>query len=166
MVDNIQLAACVGASLLARGESVCTAESCTGGLIASALTEVSGSSAWFGYGVVTYSNDAKQRLLGAQSAALQEHGAVSEAVVRQMVAGACRLSGADWAVAVSGVAGPSGGTPEKPVGTVWFALQGPDGRAEAFVRHFSGDRYQVRQQTVTTALQALLDRLTSDVAQA
>ena len=166
MVDNIQLAARVGASLLARGESVSTAESCTGGLIASALTEVSGSSAWFGYGVVTYSNDAKQRLLGVQSAALQEHGAVSEAVVRQMVAGACRLSGADWAVAVSGVAGPSGGTPEKPVGMVWFALQGPDGRAEAFVRHFSGDRYQVRQQTVTTALQALLDRLTSDVAQA
>ena len=155
------LAAQLGQLLLARGETVATAESCTGGMIAAALTDIAGSSAWFGYGLVSYSNEAKQDLLGVGAATLADHGAVSEAVVRQMAAGARKRAAADWAVAVSGIAGPGGGSPAKPVGTVWLALAGPDGLSQAFVCHFAGDRAAVRQQTVLTALDRLL-RLIED----
>lgn len=151
------LAQRLGQQLQARAQSVATAESCTGGLMSGALTTVPGSSAWFGFGFVTYSNEAKQQLLGVASETLQRHGAVSEATVREMARGACRAAGADWAVAVSGVAGPGGGSADKPVGTVWFGLVGPDGD-EAFVCHFDGDRDAVRGQTVLTALQRLLAR--------
>ncbi|BEV71279.1 MULTISPECIES: CinA family protein [unclassified Paludibacterium] len=151
------LAQRLGLQLQARAQCVATAESCTGGLISGALTAVPGSSAWFGFGFVTYSNEAKQQLLGVDGDTLRCHGAVSEATVRQMARGACRAAKADWAVAVSGVAGPGGGSADKPVGTVWFGLAGPDGD-EAFVCHFDGDRDEVRGQTVLMALQRLLAR--------
>ncbi|WP_293762770.1 nicotinamide-nucleotide amidohydrolase family protein [uncultured Aquitalea sp.] len=152
----LNLAREVGARLAARGEWLATAESCTGGLIAAAVTEIAGSSGWFGYGFVTYSNEAKQDLLCVPAASLGLHGAVSEHVVREMAAGACRRAGAQWSVAVSGIAGPGGGSEAKPVGTVWFGLCGPDGLAQAFVRHFDGDRGAVRQQTAIEALTVLL----------
>ncbi|MGR2678853.1 CinA family protein [Chromobacterium haemolyticum] len=155
MKESLELARRLGERLLAAGESVAAAESCTGGMIAAALTDIAGSSAWFGYGVVTYSNEAKQGLLKVEDSALREHGAVSEAVVRQMAAGVQSLSGADWSVAVSGVAGPGGGTAAKPVGLVWFGIAGPDGWNEAFSCRFDGDRGQVRTQTVMRALQRL-----------
>ncbi|HEY9101890.1 nicotinamide-nucleotide amidohydrolase family protein, partial [Chitinimonas sp.] len=116
------LAEQLGKALLARGWRVTAAESCTGGGIASAITDIAGSSGWFDMGWVTYSNEAKQRLLGVAPTTLAEHGAVSEPVVREMALGALQAAGADLAVAVSGVAGPSGGTPAKPVGTVCLAI--------------------------------------------
>lgn len=139
---------------------VTTAESCTGGGVASAITEVAGSSGWFEVGYVTYSNRHKHRLLGVDKATLAEHGAVSEAVVRAMVDGALNASGADYGIAISGIAGPSGGSAEKPVGTVWFAWQGPLG-SDAACRHFDGDRRAVRDQAVEFSLQQLL-HLTSE----
>jgi len=141
------------------GKFVATAESCTGGWIAKTLTDLPGSSDWFAYGIVSYSNPAKQELLGVSPVTLVNHGAVSEAVVREMAEGALKRGEADVSVAVSGVAGPSGGTPDKPVGTVWFAWARIDGagllsRAE---RHrFEGDREAVRRKTVAVALEGLL----------
>ncbi len=148
--------------LLAAGKTVSTAESCTGGWIAKSLTDNSGSSGCFAYGMVSYSNGAKESLLGVNSATLEEHGAVSETTVREMVDGALRLSGADYAAAVSGVAGPDGGSEEKPVGTVWFAWatrteDQPDIDAEK--RLLKGDRDQIRAQTVVIALQGVRERL-------
>lgn len=139
-----------------------TAESCTGGGIAQALTAVPGSSAWFDAGFVTYSNQSKSRLLNVPAEVIAEHGAVSEAVVRAMVAGAVTNSEASFAVAVSGVAGPGGGSPEKPVGTVWIAWggysdDGDDIQAECFL--FDGNREAVREQTIDTALSRLLNFL-------
>lgn len=166
MANEDRLAARLGAALRARGQSVATAESCTGGLIAAALTDIPGSSAWFSHGIVSYGNQAKRQLLGVEAAALDRFGAVSEAVVRQMAGGAQKLAGADWAVAVSGIAGPDGGSPEKPVGTVWIALARPDGQTEAKRCQFAGDRAEVRAQTVATALRWLLERVESDTAQA
>ena len=157
-----ELAVKLGMCLQRRGETVTTAESCTGGMIAAALTDIAGSSAWFGYGMVSYSNQAKQDLLGVPATTLAEHGAVSEAVVRRMAAGARARSGADWAIAVSGIAGPGGGSADKPVGTVWVGLAGPDGAEQAFVCHLDGDRAAVRQQTVTIALSRLLVLLESN----
>lgn len=148
------LAAALGAALKARGARVTTAESCTGGGIAEAITRVPGSSAWFDQGWVTYSNAAKQRLLNVSAEVLTQHGAVSEAVVRAMAEGARAAAQADWAVAVSGIAGPDGGTPDKPVGTVWLAWAGPAG-TEAERHVFPGDRAAVRAATVRTALDAL-----------
>ena len=116
-----ELATTVVAELAAANRAVSTAESCTGGWIAKALTDVPGSSACFGYGIVSYSNGAKESILGVQNSTLIEFGSVSEAIVREMAEGVIRLSGSDISVAVSGVAGPDGGTDEKPVGTVWFA---------------------------------------------
>jgi len=142
--------------LTARGEWLSCAESCTGGLISAALTEVAGSSAWFGYGFVTYSNEAKQRLLGVEAATLAQYGAVSERTVREMALGALARAGADWSLAVSGIAGPGGGSVERPVGMVWFSLATKNGECEAFVRQFSGDRASVRQQTVQTVLERLV----------
>ncbi len=128
-----------------------TAESCTGGLIAGACTDLAGSSAWFERGFVTYSNAAKTEQLGVDAALIASHGAVSEPVVRAMVLGALQHSHAQVAVAVTGVAGPSGGSADKPVGTVWFGWATPAGvRTE--VQHFAGDRAAVRAATVRHAL--------------
>lgn len=152
------LAQTLGELLRSRHETVATAESCTGGLISAAITEVAGSSAWFGFGFVTYANEAKQKLLGVPESLLLEQGAVSEAVVCAMAQAARRESGADWAVAVSGVAGPSGGSIEKPVGTVWLAWAGSCG-VRAQLQHFSGDRQAVRQQTTVRALAGLIEAI-------
>jgi len=141
----------IAAQLLARGETLATAESCTGGLAAGMCTSVSGSSAWFLEGAVTYSNAAKTRLLGVSEALLAEHGAVSEAVARAMAAGERERSGATWAVSITGVAGPTGGTEAKPVGTVHFALAGPDG-VRHLHRRFPFDRERDRVASAWTAL--------------
>ncbi|WP_300661034.1 CinA family protein [Hydrogenophaga sp.] len=144
--------------LKARGHTMATAESCTGGLIAGACTEVSGSSDWFERGFVTYSNAAKTELLGVPVELIAQHGAVSEPVARAMAAGALAHSPAQLAVAVTGVAGPTGGSADKPVGTVWFGWATPAG---TFTEHqrFDGDRAAVRAATVRHALAGLLQRL-------
>ena len=145
--------------LRARGQRLATAESCTGGLIAAACTDLAGSSDWFERGFVTYSNEAKTELLGVDAALIATHGAVSEPVALAMAAGALAHSRADWAVAVTGIAGPGGGSADKPVGLVWLAWCR---RAEApqAARHvFPGDRAAVRGATVLRALQGLLDRI-------
>lgn len=154
----LELSTLLGQMLLENGLSISTAESCTGGLIAGALTEVSGSSAWFERGVVTYSNAAKHDLLGVPEAVFEEHGAVSEACVLAMAEGAKRVSGADIAISVSGVAGPAGGSTEKPVGTVWLAWA-IEGTCEATVFHFEGSRHEVRLQAVVSALHGSIDRI-------
>ena len=135
-----------------------TAESCTGGLIAGACTEVSGSSDWFERGFVTYSNAAKTELLGVPAELIGQHGAVSEPVARAMAAGALAHSPAQLAVAVTGVAGPTGGSADKPVGTVWFGWATPAGTVTEHQR-FDGDRAAVRAATVRHALAGLLQRL-------
>lgn len=144
--------------LQARGWMLATAESCTGGLVAAACTDLSGSSNWFERGFVTYSNEAKTELLGVDPALLAQHGAVSEVVVRAMAFGAVRHSRAQVGVAVTGVAGPTGGSPQKPVGTVWFGFQ-VDGRLTSETLRFDGDRAAVRSATVDHALQRLLQLL-------
>jgi nicotinamide-nucleotide amidase len=154
-----ELASRVAAHLLTDGRQLATAESCTGGWIAKVITDLPGSSDWFGYGMVSYSNAAKQDLLGVPAATLVAHGAVSEETVRAMAEGAIRHSGADVAVAVSGIAGPTGGSPEKPVGTVWFAwaVMGGGGlRTTARRERFGGDRETVRRRTVAVALEEVL----------
>lgn len=145
-------------ALKARGLMMATAESCTGGLIAGACTELSGSSDWFERGFVTYSNAAKHGLLGVPALLIEQHGAVSEPVARAMASGALAHSPAQLAVAVTGVAGPTGGSADKPVGTVWFGWATPEG---VFTEHqrFDGDRAAVRQATVRHALAGLLQRL-------
>ncbi len=160
MNDDLEfLAAELGAALLARGEWLALAESCTGGWLAQAVTAIAGSSVWFDRGFVTYSNAAKTDMLGVPEATLERHGAVSEATARAMAQGALAHSRADWAVAITGVAGPSGGSPDKPVGTVCFAWAAKDGGCEAQTRHFTGDRAAVREQSVRYALQGLSQRL-------
>ena len=150
-----QLAQQLGDKLFAQQASVSTAESCTGGGIAEAITRIAGSSAWFEVGFVTYSNQQKTRVLKVAESDLQRHGAVSQAVVEAMARGAQQLAGAQYAVAVSGVAGPGGGSPNKPVGTVWIAwAQGAQVQSGCW--HFAGDRHAVRQQTVQAALAGLL----------
>ena len=134
-----------------------TAESCTGGWIAKVITDVAGSSEWFDRGFVTYSNESKQEMLQVSSKALDQHGAVSQPVVEQMVEGALLNSKADTAVAVSGIAGPGGGTEEKPVGTVWLAWGRKGSATRSICRHFPGNRDEVRMQTVIAALQGLQD---------
>jgi nicotinamide-nucleotide amidase len=156
-----RLAARVGKHLLRTGLSAATAESCTGGWIAKAMTDVAGSSQWFAEGFVTYSNQAKRRRLHVPRAALERHGAVSETVVRAMAAGALQRSGAQVAVAVTGIAGPGGAVPGKPVGTVWLAWavrRGQRVHVEAELKHFRGDRDAVRRKTVRAALAGLLRR--------
>ncbi|OQX36234.1 MAG: damage-inducible protein CinA [Oceanospirillales bacterium LUC14_002_19_P2] len=150
------LAQQLGQVLLAKGWRVATAESCTGGWVAEAITSVAGSSAWFGYGYVSYANEAKQQMLGVKAETLAQKGAVSEAVVTEMADGARRNAGAEFSVAISGIAGPEGGSPEKPVGTVWFAWSQDGQPTEAQLGHFSGDRFSIRQQAVVTALSGLL----------
>jgi nicotinamide-nucleotide amidase len=153
------LAAELGREVLRRGDKVATAESCTGGLIAGAITDVPGSSDWFDRGFVTYSNDAKVELLGVRPETLQTHGAVSESVAGEMAEGALARSAAGIAVAVTGVAGPSGGTAQKPVGMVCLAYARRGRPTEAETRHFSGDRAAVRGATVIAALEGLLTRI-------
>lgn len=155
----LELASRVGQALLAGGRRMATAESCTGGWIAKAMTDVAGSSQWFECGYVTYSNAAKMRDLGVGQQTLIAHGAVSEATVREMADGALRVSGAHVAVAVSGVAGPDGGTPAKPVGTVWIAvasLRDAGVVIEARHQRFDGDREAVRRASVEYALNWVL----------
>lgn len=146
----------LGVALRARGWRLVTAESCTGGLIAAACTSVAGSSDWFERGFVSYSNAAKSELLGVPAALIECHGAVSAEVARAMAEGALTRSRADLAVAVTGIAGPGGGTPGKPVGTVWLALVRRGGQAaEAELLQLAGDRAAVREQTVAVALARL-----------
>ena len=151
----------VAECLLARGQSVVTAESCSGGWIAKVLTDVPGSSTWFECGVVAYSYEAKEALLGVQPQTLERTGAVSQETVMEMVAGALARYGASVAVAVTGVAGPSGGTDDKPVGTVWIGWKRRGGYARAELFHFDGDREAVRRQTVGAALDGVRRILTS-----
>ncbi|MBP7565958.1 MAG: CinA family protein [Burkholderiaceae bacterium] len=145
-------------ALLARGWMMVTAESCTGGLIAGACTDLAGSSAWFDRGFVTYSNEAKTDLVGVPAALIALNGAVSEPVARAMASGALARSRAQVAVAVTGVAGPTGGSAEKPVGTVWFGFATPAGVHTGLMR-FDGDRAAVRSATVAHALAGLLARV-------
>ncbi|RMG34212.1 MAG: CinA family protein [Gammaproteobacteria bacterium] len=154
----IPLVAALAERLTRRGEMLATAESCTGGWIAKVLTDRPGSSAWFDCGFVTYSNQAKEEMLGVPADVIAIHGAVSHETVVAMAAGALARSRASWSMAVSGIAGPGGGTPEKPVGTVWLAWGTPEGVGSA-CEHFPGDRNQVRAATVERALRGLLERL-------
>ncbi|CDS53342.1 C-terminal domain of CinA type S; Protein Implicated in DNA repair function with RecA and MutS [Polaromonas sp. CG9_12] len=156
--DQLAPAAFLADILLKRGWLMATAESCTGGLIAAACTELAGSSHWFDRGFVTYSNAAKSELLGVDAALIEHHGAVSEAVARAMAQGAVARSQAQAAVAVTGVAGPGGGSPGKPVGTVWFGWTTPAGTVTEMMR-FDGDRAAVRQASVAHALARLLEQL-------
>jgi nicotinamide-nucleotide amidase len=156
-MKTVSLARRVGEALLARDWMLATAESCTGGGIAVALTDIAGSSQWFERGFVTYSNRAKQDMLRVRAETLIEFGAVSEATVREMAKGALVCSEAQVAVAVSGIAGPGGGTQDKPVGTVCLAWVATDGASAVRTEHFSGDRAEVRAKTVQCALQGLLN---------
>jgi nicotinamide-nucleotide amidase len=151
-----ELVASLAESLSARGGMLVTAESCTGGWVAKQVTDRAGSSAWFDRGFVTYSNDAKVDMLGVSMATLDQHGAVSEAVVAEMALGALAHSRGSLAVAVSGIAGPGGGAAHKPVGTVWFAWAMSDGGVVTKVYHFEGDRDAVRRQAVEVALRGLI----------
>ncbi len=144
--------------LLDSGRTIALAESCTGGWIAKALTDLAGSSVWFGYGVVSYSNQAKRQMLGVRADTLEQQGAVSEAVVREMADGVRILASADLAIAVSGIAGPGGGSDDKPVGTVWCAWSGAR-QTFAQMQRFSGDRNEVREKTVLWALRGMNERL-------
>jgi nicotinamide-nucleotide amidase len=157
MHDLNELAQRLAEDLVHQGRMLAVAESCTGGWLAKCLTDVAGSSAWFERGFVTYTNAAKREMLGVSAATLDEHGAVSEAVVREMAQGVLANSPADVAVAISGIAGPGGGTPDKPVGTVCFAWAARDGLEEVVTRRFDGDRDAVRRQAVQYALARLLD---------
>jgi len=144
-----------------RGQMLITAESCTGGWIAKTLTDIAGSSAWFEGGVVAYSYEAKEALLGVNPHTLERTGAVSQETVVEMVSGALARYGATVAVAVTGIAGPSGGLPGKPVGTVWIGWKRRGGYAHAETFHFEGDREAVRRQTVAAALAGIQKMLTS-----
>lgn len=162
----IQLATQIGAALKSHGYLLATAESCTGGGVASAVTEIAGSSAWFDRGFVTYSNQSKMDMLHVSMDTLMRFGAVSEATVREMVRGALSQSQAQIAVVVSGIAGPGGGTPEKPVGTIWFAWGLKDGVIVARLHQLAGNRAEIREQSVRIALQGVIALLAnkSDVA--
>ena len=157
--EIIELSDELGQRLKALGWRLAAAESCTGGAISAAITAVAGSSAWFEFGLVSYSNIAKQQLLGVQSTTLASNGAVSEPVVGEMARGALQVSGADMAVAVSGIAGPDGGSYDKPVGTVWLAWALKSGELSAQCFQFEGSRHQVQAQAVSAALQGGIMRL-------
>jgi nicotinamide-nucleotide amidase len=150
------LARMLGQSLLQKRAVCATAESCTGGLVAGAITDIAGSSAWFDRGFVTYSNEAKRDLLGVPEAVLREHGAVSEATARAMAEGTVARTLGHLAVAVTGIAGPSGGSPEKPVGMVCLAWAGKGLPTTAITRHFPGGRAEVRRAAVIAALEGLI----------
>ena len=149
----------VGERLRQGRDHLVTAESCTGGWIAKCVTDIAGSSDWFDCGMAAYSYEAKQALLGVRPQTLEVHGAVSRETVIEMVSGALVNSGASVAVAVTGIAGPGGGSPDKPVGTVWIAWKRRGGYARAQVFHFDGDREAVRRQTVGQALAGIAELL-------
>ena len=153
------LVAALADALRQRGQMIATAESCTGGLIAGACTDLAGSSDWFDRGFVTYSNAAKTEMLGVDAALIAQDGAVSEPVVRAMASGALRASYAQWSVAVTGIAGPGGAVPGKPVGTVWLAIAHRDEVLLAERLQLGGDRTAVREQTVQRALTQLREAL-------
>ena len=150
------LAAEVAKALLKQNARIATAESCTGGWVAQQLTQIPGSSSWFDSGYVTYSNAAKKRMLGVKEETLELKGAVSESVVVQMAEGALRNADVDITVAISGIAGPDGGSDQKPVGTVWFAWAIRNQATVSCLSFFSGDRQSIREQAVKQALQGVL----------
>ena len=156
-VENLVQA--LAAQLLQNGRRVCTAESCTGGLIAKTFTDLAGSSDWFERGFVTYSNEAKRDMLAVPATIIDDYGAVSEPVAVAMASGALRHSLADYAVAVTGIAGPGGGSPDKPVGSVWIAVAGGE-VLRARLHQFDGDRRAVREATLVSAIEALLELAT------
>ncbi|MFP5358533.1 MAG: CinA family protein [Gammaproteobacteria bacterium] len=147
------------AALTARRQWLAVAESCTGGLIAKICTDLPGSSAWFERGLVTYSNRAKQELLGVPAELIAGHGAVSEAVARAMAEGLLQRAPVDWTLAVTGIAGPDGGSADKPVGTVWLACAGREGGVLARPYRFGGDREAVREQSAAAAFELLRERV-------
>ena len=157
-MNTLQLCEQLARALQDRGWMMATAESCTGGMIAARCTDLAGSSHWFERGLVTYSNAAKSQLLGVPADLIQQHGAVSEPVARAMASGAAHHAHVQVSVAVTGIAGPSGGSADKPVGTVWFAWC-VGGQLSSECRVFDGDRAAVREATVGHALQGLLNRL-------
>jgi len=154
-----ELARALGRACKRRGVDVVTAESCTGGGAAAAITRISGSAKWFERGFVTYTNTAKKEMLGVSQRTLGDHGAVSEEVAREMARGALRKSPADVSVAITGIAGPTGGSRTKPVGLVWFAWGARKGAVQTRVFRFKGDRLEIRRQSVAVALQGLIDLL-------
>jgi len=158
-VKSLSLVQTLADGLIARNWRMATAESCTGGLIAAACTELAGSSLWFERGFVSYSNEAKTELLGVEAALIAAHGAVSEPVARAMAEGALQRAGVDLAVAVTGIAGPTGGSADKPVGTVWLAWACRGEVTTARCCHFDGDRARVRALTCETALSGLVQAL-------
>jgi len=155
---STRLAKQVGNMLKAHGMMLATAESCTGGGIAQAVTRISGSSAWFDRGFVAYSNVSKEEMLGVSPETLEKHGAVSEATVREMAEGALQYSRAQVALSVSGIAGPTGGTPEKPVGMIWFAWATSDS-VQTVCHHLDGDRDAIRVKVVRIALNGVINLL-------
>lgn len=153
--ELMQLSERIGQALKRRGATVTTAESCTGGWVAKAITDIAGSSAWFERGFVTYSNEAKSQMIGVKPATLAQHGAVSEPVVVEMAIGAIKAARADYAISISGIAGPDGGSETKPVGTVWFGFASAAGQGITRCECFAGDRESVRRQATAYALQTL-----------
>ena len=154
--ELLELAEQLGRSLKSKGEKIATAESCTGGWIAQIITEVPGSSAWFDRGFVTYSNLAKVQMLAVKPETLEKFGAVSAETAIEMVNGALANSDADCAIAVTGIAGPDGGTSEKPVGTVYIAWKSKSKGSKVIKKQLSGDRHQIRAQTVKIAIEGVL----------
>nr|VFK45416.1 MAG: nicotinamide-nucleotide amidase [Candidatus Kentron sp. SD]VFK49739.1 MAG: nicotinamide-nucleotide amidase [Candidatus Kentron sp. SD] len=168
-MDTIhELATRIGSALTRRGFLLVTAESCTGGWIAEVITSIAGSSTWFDRGFITYSNLSKQEMLGVLAKTLETHGAVSEAVAREMVAGALLHSVARAGLSVTGIAGPGGSAPDKPVGMVCFAwaMKGhgnkPPIRLGSMTKYFSGDRKSIRQQAVVTGLRGIMEMIESE----
>lgn len=149
----------LGVLLKGRSAFVAVAESCTGGLVAQRITDIAGSSEWFERGLVTYSNRAKQELLGVGPDVLAQHGAVSRECAAAMARGLMVMTPADWGVAITGIAGPGGGSPEKPVGLVWFAWAHRHGRVDVESRQFGGTRQAIRSAAADAALQGLVDRI-------
>ncbi len=164
-MDNVlfQLAEKLGVSLKADDCKIATAESCTGGLIAAVITEIPGSSNWFDRGFVTYSNIAKVQMLGVTPQTLAQYGAVSAETAKEMATGALANSEADWAIAVTGIAGPDGGSEEKPVGTVYVAWQSKNGFLKVERLQLPGGRHQIREQTVIKAIAKLFECLDAQV---
>nr|WP_232849890.1 nicotinamide-nucleotide amidase [Bowmanella yangjiangensis] len=155
---NLRLAEQLGDALKQKGWTITCAESCTGGGIGYAITSISGSSGWFEQGFITYSNDVKERLLGVHHDTLVVHGAVSAQTVEEMAQGALKAAKANIAIAVSGIAGPDGGSPQKPVGTVWFGIALAD-KVVSVHQRFEGDRQQVREQAIDFALQQAVEHI-------
>lgn len=161
MIDDLLfgLARAVGAALAAQGQTLVTAESCTGGGVAATVTAVPGSSDWFEAALVSYSNRTKEALLGVSRETLEGCGAVSAETVQAMAHGALARTRADWSIAISGIAGPTGGSPDKPVGTVWINWSSRSGSSRSHRYQFAGDREAVRRQSIEAALRGLLDAL-------